>query len=199
MWEEVLLFLVPFPKSNFWRVFDVFSDLVKFTLFNAISIDFYAVKSFICINLCNFHVYKWENANSKDLNAWKILMNFYLFIEVKKVGGSLVHVYVLEHIVSLNYRIAWWIFTKLGRDKVLMTPHICIDYWAKYAQGWIQDGAKIGPGGSLLQRTSSSDRKATATYWMHNSDLEAFGKKYCYFWFHWGRQMFDAFWTSFWT
>ena len=29
-------------KSNFWRVFDVFLDLVKFALFNAISIDFYA-------------------------------------------------------------------------------------------------------------------------------------------------------------
>ena len=61
-----------------------------------------------------------------------------------------------------------------------MTPHICIDSWTKSAQGWIQGGAKIGPGGSLLQRTSSSDRKATATYWMHSSDLEAFGKKYCY-------------------
>ena len=59
--------------------------------------------------LWNFHVYKWENAYSKDLNAWKILMNFYLFFEVKKGGGgdALVHVYVLEHIVSLNYRIAW--------------------------------------------------------------------------------------------
>ena len=74
-------------------------------------------------------------------------MNFYLFIEVKKGGGALVHVYVLEHIVSLNYRIAWWIFTKLGRDKVLMTSHICIDSWAKSAHGWIQGGAKIGPGG----------------------------------------------------
>ena len=55
-------------------------------------------------------------------------MNFYLFIEVKKGGGGTsACVYVLEHIVSLNYRIALWIFTKLGRDKVLMTPHICID------------------------------------------------------------------------
>ena len=60
-----------------------------------------------------------------------------------------------------------------------MTPHICIDSWAKSAQGWIQGGAKIGPGGSFLQKTSSSDWKATATYWMHSSDLEAFGKKYC--------------------
>ena len=37
--------------------------------------------------LCNFHVYKCENAYSKDLNAWKILMNFYIFIKVKKGGG----------------------------------------------------------------------------------------------------------------
>ena len=75
-------------------------------------------------------------------------MNFYLFIEVKRGGGgALVHVYVLKHIVSLNYRIAWWIFTKLGRDKVLMTSHICIDSLAKSAQGWIQGGAKIGRGG----------------------------------------------------
>ena len=38
--------------------------------------------------------------------------------------------------------------------------------------------------GPLFQRTSSSDRKATATNQMHSSHLEAFGKKCCYFWFH---------------
>ena len=68
-----------------------------------------------------------------------------------------------------------------------MTLHICIDSWAKSALGWIQGGAKIGPGGfpsPKIQRTSSSDRKATATYGMHSSDLEAFGKKYCHFWCH---------------
>ena len=43
-----------------------------------------ALSAFI---LCNFNVYKWENAYSKYLNALKILMNFYLFIEVKKGGG----------------------------------------------------------------------------------------------------------------
>ena len=37
-------------KSNFWRVFVVFLDLVILVYFNAISIDFYSVKSFICIN-----------------------------------------------------------------------------------------------------------------------------------------------------
>ena len=34
---------------HFWRVFDVFSDLVIFAYFNATLIDFYALKSFICI------------------------------------------------------------------------------------------------------------------------------------------------------
>ena len=37
--------------------------------------------------MCNFFVYKWENAYNNDLNAWKYLMNFYLFIESKKGGG----------------------------------------------------------------------------------------------------------------
>ena len=49
------------------------------------------------------------------------------------------HVYVWEHIVSLFYRTA-----KLGRDDVLMVPHLCIDFSANLAQGWIQGEAKIG-------------------------------------------------------
>ena len=28
-----------------------------------------------------------------------------------------------------------------------MTPNICIDFWAKSAQEWIQSGAKVGHGG----------------------------------------------------
>ena len=56
--------------------------------------------------------------------------------------------------------------------------------------GQIRPGADPGQGqnrsqeGPLLQETSSSDRKATATNRMHSSDLEACGKKCCYFWFH---------------
>ena len=84
------------------------------------------------------------------------------------------HVRVWEHIVSLNYRITRWIFTKLGRDKVLMTPHICIDFWAKSTQGRIQDSKGI-----LLQSL-----KAAATNKMYSNDLKALGKKCCYFWFH---------------
>ena len=52
------------------------------------------------------------------------------------------------------------------------------------AQGRIQGGAKIGHGGPLLQGTSSSDRMATTTNQMDSNDLEACGKKCCYFLFH---------------
>ena len=112
-------------------------------------------------------------------------------------GGALVHVCVLAHIVSLNYRIAWWIFTKLGRDKVLHDlAHL---YWLlgqTRQGGGSRAGPKQVPGGSLLQRTSSSDRKATATNRMHSSDLEAFEKKYCC---HWEVKFFETLRTSFWT
>ena len=46
-------------KSKFLTRFDVFFEVFIVAYFNAISIDFYAVKCFICI-MCNFHVYKWE-------------------------------------------------------------------------------------------------------------------------------------------
>ena len=36
-------------KSNIWRIFDVFLDLVIFVYFNPISIDLYVAKCFICI------------------------------------------------------------------------------------------------------------------------------------------------------
>ena len=73
---------------------------------------------------------------------------------------------------------------KLGRDEVLMVPYKCCCFSARSAQGWIQGGAKIGHRGSLLQETSCSDRKATWTNRLHSNDLEACGKKCCYFWFH---------------
>ena len=68
---------------------------------------------------------------------------------MKERGGgvALMHIYVLEHIVSLCYRTAWWMFTKLGRDEVLMAPHLWLDFSANPAQGWIQGGVKIGHGG----------------------------------------------------
>ena len=78
-------------------------------------------------------------------------------------------------------RTTWWILMKLGRDEVLMVPYKCCCFSARSAQGRIQGGANIGHGGPLLQETSSSDRKATATNRMHSNDLEACGKKCRYF------------------
>ena len=72
---------------------------------------------------------------------------------------------------------------KLGRDEVLMASYKFCCFSARSPQGRIQGGVKIGHGGPL-QETSSSDRKATATNRMHSSDLEACGKKCCYFWVH---------------
>ena len=78
----------------------------------------------------------------------------------------------------------WWIWMKLGRDEVFMVPYKCCCFSNKSAQGRIQGGAKIGHGGPLLQKPSSSGRKATATNQMLNNALKACGKKCCYFWFH---------------
>ena len=58
------------------------------------------------------------------------------------------HVYVWEHIVSLSYRTARWMFTKVGKDEVLMVPHKCCCFSARSIQGRIQGRAKIGNGGS---------------------------------------------------
>ena len=64
-----------------------------------------------------------------------------------KERGALMYVYVWEHIVSLYYRTAWWMFTKLGRDEVLMVPHLRLGFLARFAQRWIQGGTKIGQWG----------------------------------------------------
>ena len=65
---------------------------------------------------------------------------------------------------------------KLGIDEVLMVPYKCCCFSARSPQGRIQGGAKIGHGGPLLQETSFSDWKATATNRMHSNDLEACGR-----------------------
>ena len=55
---------------------------------------------------------------------------------MKEGGGvALMHVYVWEHKVSLYYRTARLMFTKLGRDEVLMAPHMYEGVSARSAQG----------------------------------------------------------------
>ena len=54
-------------------------------------------------------------------------------------------------------------FTKLGRDEVLMARHMHKDVLAIFAQGVDPGRGKIGHQGGPLQKTSALDRKATAT------------------------------------
>ena len=87
MWEEVLSFWFH-SEVKFLKRWRFFLDLVIFAYFNATLIDFYAVKGFICIYLCNFYVFTREIADTKDLNAWRILMNFLcIFLGEGKGGG----------------------------------------------------------------------------------------------------------------
>ena len=70
-------------------------------------------------------VYNWKQCSNRDLNALRILMNFWcIYLGKEREGGAVMHVYVWEHIVSLYYRNTWWMFTKLDRDEVLMTLHM---------------------------------------------------------------------------
>ena len=77
-------------------------------------------------------------------------MNFLcIYLDEKRGGGcTYACIYILEHIVSFYYRTAKWMFTKLGRDEVLMVPYKCCCFSARSVQGRIQGGAKIGHGGS---------------------------------------------------
>ena len=56
------------------------------------------------------------------------------------------------HIFNFFSRTSWWILMKLGRDEVLMVPYKCCCFSARYAQGGIQSGTKIGHGGSPSSR-----------------------------------------------
>ena len=53
------------------------------------------------------------------------------------------HVYVWEHIVSVYYRTAYWMFTKLGRGEVIMALHMLIGFSGRSAQRWNQGGAQM--------------------------------------------------------
>ena len=115
-------------------------------------------------------------------------MNFnefsmYLFTSRLKRGGCTNACICIGTHSQPYYRTALWMFTKHGRHEMLMVPYKCCFF------GQICPGADPGrgqnrSGGPLLQGTSASDWKATATNQMHSNDIEACGMLYCYFWFH---------------
>ena len=85
-----------------------------------------------------------KNPYIKDLNALRILMNFLcIYIGEKGGGVALMHVYVREHIVSLYYRTALWMFTILGRDEVPLVPYECVViFWPDPSRGGSRAGQK---------------------------------------------------------
>ena len=103
---------------------------------------------------------------------------------------------MLEYLVSLSYRTACWMFMKLGRDEVIMAPHMSFGFLANSAHGLIQGGAKIGQWGvaspkDFFRLEGFSDNR------MYSIDLKEYGEKRCYFWFHSEIKNFDAFWRLF--
>ena len=94
---------------------------------------------------------------------------------------QLMHVCVWEHIVSIYYRTACWMFQNLVGMMCLWPAH-ALRCFRQIGPGQIQGRVKLGHRGSPSSR-NFFDRKATATNLMHSNDLEACGMKCCYFWF----------------
>ena len=101
------------------------------------------------------------------------------------------HFQLLLHHRLMDFDETWYGWSTQGPLQVLL-------FFGQIRPGRIQGGGgKICRGGPLLKRTSSSDRKDTATNRMHSSDLEASGKKCCYFWFHSKVNTLTRFWRHF--
>ena len=141
--------------------------------------------------LFNFHVCKWKNVYIKDLNAWRILMNFLCIYFGEKGGGCCTNACICmgTHSQPLLQNRLMDVYETWLRNLVGMKcswPGTCINMFGYIRLGADPGRGKIGPGegGFLLQNTSSSDRKATATNWIHSNDLEACVMKGCCFSFH---------------
>ena len=106
-------------------------------------------------------------------------MNFlFIYLDEERRGCiKLMHVYVLEHIVSLSYRTAWWMFTKLDRDEILVVPHLCIGFLVNSSQGRIQGGEKISqwgvPSPKDFFRLESYSNKMNTWQWSKSICKEA--------------------------
>ena len=82
------------------------------------------------------------------------------------------------HIFNFFSRTDWWILMKLGRDEVLMVPYKCCCFSARSAQ--IQGGAK-NVKWSPSWKKSFCRPEGYSSKPNAEQDLEACGKKYCYF------------------
>ena len=76
------------------------------------------------------------------------------------------------------------IFTKLGRDEMLMVPYKCCCFSAKSVNKPIQGWAKIGPGGSSSLTDFFVRPEGYSNDPRNTSGQETCGIKCCYFWFN---------------
>ena len=92
----------------------------------------------------------------------------------------------------------WWNLVWMKYSRSLTSVVV---FRPEPSRGGSRAGQKQVIWGPLLQETSSSDQKATATNQMHSNDLEACAKKCCLMLFlvPFQSQIFDAFLISFWT
>ena len=123
--------------------------------------------------LWNFHVCKWKNAYIKDLNALRI---FYVLGKKAGGGGSRVHcacICIGTHSQPLLTEPLNGCLRNLVGMKCSW-PGSCIKIFWPYLP---KDGSRTrqnrsqGVGVPLLQKTSSSDRKATATNRIHSNEF----------------------------
>ena len=82
------------PKSNFWHIFDIFSDFVNLADFHAISMGIPVVSWLRCIT---FEYCSYINVNKCVCASFTFIMMFNFFIlqfysEKGEGGGSLMHI-----------------------------------------------------------------------------------------------------------
>ena len=161
MWEEVLLFVVPFRSQIFEAFFDVFLDLVILPYFN-----FYR---FLSSKVFNQHLFC---AKFPCVQVGKCLC-MYMY-------GNISQAFAAEPLDGF-----WWNLVWMKNSRSLTCFKAC---WLDPPRGGSSAGQnKKGYWGLLKKNllTSCSDRMATATNRMHSNDIEACGKKCCNIWLHW--------------
>ena len=80
MWDVVLILWFHSEVKFLARFRHLFGLIVILPYFNAISVDFCAVKCLIYIYFVKFPCSKWKNAYIKDLNALRIFNEFSIYL-----------------------------------------------------------------------------------------------------------------------
>ena len=99
---------------------------------------------------------------------------------MKEGGGVATYACICMGTHSLSYRTDWWMFTKLGKDEVIMTLHMRLGFLARSAKRWIQGSIEIGQWGAsspkdLFFRMQQQQTECNLVSWIEISWLIAFG------------------------